>query len=763
MRVDSTFRVLWLLNHSSARKFELSVMHRLGITEVFTPKSYPQELSFRSASIAVGEENRLSIPADDLAILNSTDWYRRPSQQAWDIANKYFDVAFFIFYSSDFFENICDKFKGAIVWRVYGRTSDLNYSKILETYTKGKHRKAITNAGRRFWFGESYSHLHEIEADYLQKRSVFLPLGLANSEVSDKWTGSIKKIYFVCPDISVHASYKSYYDNFLQAFSGLPYAIGGTQGLPVNDPNVLGYVSEEQHHANMAGFRVMFYHSTEPNHIHYHPFEAIRAGMPLVFMAGGMLDRMGGINLPGRCTSLPEAREKLERILNGDQKLINKIRDTQIALLQDMQIDRLEPHWRAGMAKIREELTAYREEVAVRPTLEKPTRIALIIPARQTLAHLKKATSIAKAIHRGSELLGEQLELVILYQDDHESLATNPTVDMPPNTRLRPYRWKSIERSEALRAMTYSGFADWQPEHSLYGIIDDGIAQLNDCDLWIFLSDTISTPIIPMRPTALLTDRIEWGNAQKSSTQERLSAIRSINYFITTTDAAYCSITQDIGVNPNRIIRAPFLLPTPKPKRPTAKLNSKKSFVWVTEKITKHSAWIIEALRIYYDQLDGGINCSIVMQNPNTCLAENTFSLKKLLCKQKAEKLLNKKICIALQDPDQELDELISHADYILVPEPYSADIHDLLEWAQAGQHLLIYKDASLLELENKISLQCTWLKSFDPISLAKQLKNLEAPLRDLDKKAFDTSSAPLSFDSDRAASAYWKVIRECL
>ena len=57
----------------------------------------------------------------------------------------------------------------------------------------------------------------------------------------------------------------------------------------------------------------MYYHSTEPDHIHYHPFEAVRAGMPLVFMAGGMLDRLGGIDLPGRSKPPKEARQKIER------------------------------------------------------------------------------------------------------------------------------------------------------------------------------------------------------------------------------------------------------------------------------------------------------------------------------------------------------------------------------------------------------------------------------------------------------------------
>lgn len=78
----------------------------------------------------------------------------------------------------------------------------------------------------------------------------------------------------------------------------------------------------------MREMRIIFYHSQEPRHIHFHPFEAIKAGMPLVFMSGGILDQFGGSKLPGRCTSIEEARQKIRRILDGDQNLIDDIRRT---------------------------------------------------------------------------------------------------------------------------------------------------------------------------------------------------------------------------------------------------------------------------------------------------------------------------------------------------------------------------------------------------------------------------------------------------
>ena len=106
-----------------------------------------------------------------------------------------------------------------------------------------------------------------------------------------------------------------------KTFGDLPYVVAGAQPVAVHDNHVLGYVPKEQHDRHMRELRVMYYHGTDRNHIHYHPFEAIRAGMPLVFMAGGLLDTLGGLDLPGQCQDPEEAHEKIERILGDDRRI----------------------------------------------------------------------------------------------------------------------------------------------------------------------------------------------------------------------------------------------------------------------------------------------------------------------------------------------------------------------------------------------------------------------------------------------------------
>ena len=90
----------------------------------------------------------------------------------------------------------------------------------------------------------------------------------------------------------------------------------------------------------------MFYHSQEPRHLHYHPLEAIATGQPLVFMAGGLLESLGGPDQPGLCRTYAEAREKIGRLSDGDSGLGEAIRGRQRAILEHFEPDRCGRAWR---------------------------------------------------------------------------------------------------------------------------------------------------------------------------------------------------------------------------------------------------------------------------------------------------------------------------------------------------------------------------------------------------------------------------------
>lgn len=343
-------RAMWLLNHTTARKFEVPMLKSVGVKEIFLPKHVPDNGAFRSGSVDWSEDAHLTIPKDDLDILNSTHWHGHPRPDAWKIANKHFDIAI-VMATEPSFKPAITKFKNALIYRAYGFDKSMTYSGYLQAITGGEARPLISQMGRRFSFGEAYDNIHKAEPSYLSRHRLFLPAGMNIHDTSDDWTGNDRRIMFVCPDLIGNPYYWKIYTAFRHQFSEFDYVIAGQQYVESKDPRILGFVSLEAHRANMRNFRVMFYHSEEPRHLHYHPLEAIAAGMPLVYMAGGMLDRFGGTSQPGRCLTIEEARQKIRRVLDDDTAIINSIRERQMTMLKEFTVEHCKPIWKRSIAQ----------------------------------------------------------------------------------------------------------------------------------------------------------------------------------------------------------------------------------------------------------------------------------------------------------------------------------------------------------------------------------------------------------------------------
>ena len=89
-------RVLWLLNHTTLRQFEVPILQSLGY-EVFVPKSFPYDEANLSASVDYGPDLQLSIPPQDIEKLNRHNFYGQLTSEISDIINSHFDIAFFAF------------------------------------------------------------------------------------------------------------------------------------------------------------------------------------------------------------------------------------------------------------------------------------------------------------------------------------------------------------------------------------------------------------------------------------------------------------------------------------------------------------------------------------------------------------------------------------------------------------------------------------------------------------------------------------------
>ena len=112
-------RILWLINHTTLREFEVPLLISLGY-EIYTPKCIPDLIYEWSGSVDYTHDSTLTIPEKALYILNQHDFYEQPlTQPIISLINRYFGTAFCIFYPK-LFEQIIRQFSGRILLRAFG-------------------------------------------------------------------------------------------------------------------------------------------------------------------------------------------------------------------------------------------------------------------------------------------------------------------------------------------------------------------------------------------------------------------------------------------------------------------------------------------------------------------------------------------------------------------------------------------------------------------------------------------------------------------
>ncbi|MBR0693269.1 glycosyltransferase [Bradyrhizobium lablabi] len=759
---DRPLRVMWLLNHTTARKFEIPMLKRIGVQEIFLPKKYPADPALRSASVDWSEDEHLTIPKDDLAILNDADWYHNPGIEAWQIASRHFDVAFFILLKTDFLKSMSRHFKGAKIWRTYGLPNN-SYHAILDLLA---HREApvwSSVASKNLWFGQAYAHLAAEEPHFIAKKAVLFPVGLADASVRDEWNGDDKRIFFICPDLAFNSYYENVYRRFRKTFGGLPYVVGGAQPISVSDSHVLGYLPSEQHRQNMRQLRVMYYHGTEPNHIHYHPFEAVRSGMPLVFMAGGLLDRLGGIDLPGRSKTPKEARQKVERILSGDRRLIDSIRQSQQRLLEPMKADACEADWRAGLGRV---LGKLRESSPNISSANKPKkRIAVLLPAAYRGGSLRGAKLLARAIATGSRMGGEDIEVVFGHLDDPACYPKEAFEDLPASIKRRPYRWRTVSHDEAVRACAYAGLGG-SLQYQTYQAPDDGISQFTDCDLWIVISDRLLSPPLPIRPYLLMIyDYLQRYQTtfDDDTNQKFVARAHAAEAVMVTTAFTASDARQFAGIPAKKIKKVPMLAPEFFANPARLEGDTDASFLWTTNlNPHKNHENAFKALRLYYEKYEGTLNCHVTGVDTGELLKRDARRLRGLrdICSSSAA--MKQHLKIEGELPEERYQAQLGRAAFLWHPGRIDNGTFSVVEAAHLGVPALSSDYPAMREIDQQFALNLTWMDPDDPDDMAHQLKRMETNFERARRRL--PSAEELAGQSvDRLAGAYWSVIKDYL
>ncbi|MEY9749852.1 glycosyltransferase involved in cell wall biosynthesis [Bradyrhizobium japonicum] len=760
---DRPLRVMWLLNHTTLRKFEIPQMESLGIVEIFLPKSFPYDEGNLSANVDYSKDATLNLAPHELQILNQQNWYKSPSQEAWEIANRHFDVMFVGFFP-DQLRSAIRNFKGVIVLHAFGLAGSETYSNLLRRYLTIGEFETLKKISHRFLFGAGYDHLADTEDDFIKSRNCFLPVGLSIQNKSSEWRGTDKRIFFVCPRVNSTQYFHEIYRDFIQNFSQFSYVIGGAQPVPVKDKRVLGFVDRATHDRNMRELAVMFYHSQEPNHIHYHPFEAVQSGMPLIFMSGGVLDRFGGTKLPGRCTSISEAREKIRRVLEGDDRFIESVRRSQLVLLEPMRPENCASHWRDGFDKIGRAHDLSQAKRYAQPRRRK--RLAIFIPIAYRGGTLRGAKMLAEAIEIGSRQAGEDIEVVLAHLDNPDIYRDEDFFDLPKSIRRRSFWWKTLPLSEATRVAIYGGLAQ-NVTAPVYQVPDDKIQQFMDCDLWIFVSDRLVHPLLPLRPYALVVfdylQRYE-NFLPRDMNESFLCSARHAERVIVTTEFTRRDAIQYAGLREERVSRLPILAPrfdhvdvsvSARPKR--------RFFIWTTNvALHKNHENAFRALARYYDALGGELQCIVTGADTERLLSPDIPYLRSSAEIVRRSPGLKRNMKILGELSDQLYRVRLAQSEFLWHAARMDNGTFSVVEAAHLGVPSLSSDYPAMREFNDAFSLNLRWMDPADPNNMAESLMQMEADAAVL-RQSLPSADRLAQHSLERLARSYWDVVKECL
>ena len=541
------------------------------------------------------------------------------------IMNQYFSLVIFGPYI-ELVKSLVLGFKGILVFHPFGVESGMTYTRIFQEMGGNWLMLAIEKLGKRFWFGQSYDNLKEIECDYFVNHSIDLPIGMIDTTVDSKWNGNKKKILFICPRVKINAYYEMVYKKFKEDFEGIPYAIGGVQPIMnENNHDFLGYLPQDEYDSLYYDYSVMFYHSREPHHVHYHPFEAVKKGMPLIFMSEGLLDHLGGKNLPGRATSIKEARKKCKRIINGDKKFIDAVRSSQQILLEPMKYENCKKAWINSFEKIE------RESVVISQYKEiELKRIAIILPLGYTGGVLDYTIRIVKALKRGIEQNNSKIELVLGHLDDKVYGKEDYFKDLRNmGISIRKFKWEKFSSERLRTTLALKGYS-YDFIEKEYILPNDGINYFGDCDFLLFMSDHVPGHTMILKPYGvILHDYIQRYIPEiMENFQERefFNFARAAVCCYTTTENTRQDAINYAGVSSDKIRMLPLFFETINATEEND--GAEAYFLWSTNiSIHKNHKIALEAIERYYTN-GGTLKCFITGTNTNKLMegdSENEY------------------------------------------------------------------------------------------------------------------------------------------
>jgi glycosyltransferase involved in cell wall biosynthesis len=314
--------------------------------------------------------------------------------------------------------------------------------------------------------------------------------------------------------------------------------------------------------------------------------------------------------------------------------------------------------------------------------------------------------------------------------------------------------------------MTYAGFDTWQPTSEKYIVPDDGMRQFLDCDLWLMVSDRLSQPLLPIRPYILLVhDYLQRYLSYSSGLAEYsfLAAARLAERVLVTTKFTEGDALQYGGIDPEKVFHVPMLAPQFEPVADLPTSTERPYFIWPTNAaVHKNHVNSLKALRIYWEELAGNLNCHITGVNTNDLLDSERPLLKLLGNSAEGIAALRTRIRLCGELSDASYQRELASARFLWHPAQIDNGTFSVVDAAHVGVPSLSSDYPAMHEIDNQFELGLAWTPSDDPGRMARALKWMEEHVEQ-QRSVLPSKESLEKQNVDAFAGRYWAVVRECL
>ena len=167
-------RILWICNHVTLMDAEVPLLLELGF-EVFTPKKFPDNSEFISCKVNYSYDDSLTIPPEDLLLLNTVNFYDdKFSPEVIEAINRNFDIAISTFYEKPM-RLLVNHFPGYIFIRAFGLAGENSYYEVIRENWGQDFLDRMQLIKPRLFFAAAYYNMLKVESNIFRENGIFLP------------------------------------------------------------------------------------------------------------------------------------------------------------------------------------------------------------------------------------------------------------------------------------------------------------------------------------------------------------------------------------------------------------------------------------------------------------------------------------------------------------------------------------------------------------------------------------------------------------